>query len=323
LPTCTLTLGQYAWRLSVLASQVARVPNWPVQRSVAGSRLFHATEHLLPRLTLPTVLSVHDLIFERYPQHHKVTNRAFLRVGMPLFVSAASHIIAVSRHTAHDLATLYNVADNKITVIYEGVDAAFKPAPSATTQAIRARYSPGRPYFLMVGTLEPRKNHRLALEALAQMKAAGYRHRLLVAGGEGWLFAPISAAVEKLGLTGDVTFTGYVPGEELPALYTGATALLLPSQYEGFGLPLLEAMACGAPVICSRVSSLPELAGDAALMIEADDAIGLSAAMRQVVDQPELAATLRQRGFANVARFTWETCARQTADLYCAVANKT
>src|SRR5690606_7691803 len=115
---------------------------------------------------------------------------------------------------------------------------------------------------------EPRKNHRLALAALAQLKAQGYPHRLLIGGGKGWLFEPIAAEVERLGVAGDVTFTGYVPDEDLPGLYSGATALLMPSYYEGFGFPLLEAMACGTPVVCSRASSLPELAGDAALLID-------------------------------------------------------
>jgi glycosyltransferase involved in cell wall biosynthesis len=123
-----------------------------------------------------------------------------------------------------------------------------------------------------------------------------------------------------MGLANDVTFAGYVPAEELPALYSAATALLMPSQYEGFGFPLLEAMACGAPVIGSRASSLPELAGDAALLIDPNDAIGLAAAIRQLIDQPELAASLRQRGLIQANNFTWEATARQTAQLYQEVA---
>src|SRR5690606_29685970 len=151
-----------------------------------------------------------------------------------------------------------------------------------------------------------RKNHRLALTALAQLKAQGYPHRLLIAGGEGWLFEPVTETVTALGLESDVTFTGYVPGKDLPALYSAAEALLLPSQYEGFGLPLLEAMACGAPVVSSNASSLPELAGDAALLIDPADAGALAAATRQIIDQPELAATLRRRGIAQARQFTWE-----------------
>ncbi|MCC6458487.1 MAG: glycosyltransferase family 4 protein [Caldilineaceae bacterium] len=319
-PSQTLALGQYAWRLSILASQLARTTYFPLQRRLTGSSLYHATEHLLPRLTIPTVMTVHDLIFERYPQHHKLTNRAFLRVGMPLFVRSATRIIAVSHHTAHDLNTLYHVPAAKMEIIHEGVDAEFQPAAPDDIAAIRARYSPDRPYLLMVGTLEPRKNHRLALTALAQLKAQGYPHRLLIAGGKGWLFGPITDAVTAMGLTNDVIFTGYVPGEDLPALYSGADCVLLPSQYEGFGLPLLEAMACGAPVVASSASSLPELAGDAALLIHPDDGAALAAAIRQILDQPEFASTLRARGLAQARRFTWEAAARQTAQLYLEMA---
>jgi glycosyltransferase involved in cell wall biosynthesis len=316
LPTQTLTLGQYAWRLSVLASQISHIPYAPLRPVVAHAALYHATEHLLPRLTLPTVMTVHDLIFERYPQHHKVTNRLFLRVGMRLFVRAATQIVAVSQHTAHDLMTLYGVPQTKIVTIHEGVDNVFQPASPAQVAEVRARYSPDRPYLLMVGTLEPRKNHRLALLALAQLKAAGYPHRLLIVGGKGWLFTPISALVEGLELGDRVTFTGYAPAADLPALYSAADALLLPSLYEGFGFPLLEAMCCGAPVVCSRASSLPELAGDAALLIDPADVDGLVAAIQQILDRPALAADLRKRGFARARQFTWEATARRTADLY-------
>ena len=322
IPTRTLSLGQYAWRLSVLASQVSHLPYFPLRPILSDTSLYHATEHLLPRLSQPTVMTVHDLIFERYPQHHKVTNRAFLRLGMPLFVRAATHIIAVSRHTAHDLSAIYNVPTAKMTVIYEGVDAEFQPATPAQVAAIRARYSPDRPYLLMLGTLEPRKNHRLALTALAQLKAQGYPHRLIIGGGKGWLFEPISQLVESMGLTNDLLFAGYVPAADLPGLYSGADALLLPSQYEGFGLPLLEAMACGAPVVSSNASSLPELAGDAALLIDPDDAEGFTAAIRQLIDQPNLASILRQRGLLQARKFTWQAAARQTAELYTKIARR-
>lgn len=320
LPAQPMRLGQYAWRLSVLASQLAHLPYFPLQRRLRNTFLYHATEHLLPKVNIPTIMTVHDLIFERYPQHHKITNRAFLRMGMPLFVRAATHIIAVSRHTANDLTSLYDVPTTKMTVIYEGVDDEFQPASAEQIATIRARYSADRPFLLMVGTLEPRKNHLLSLKALAQLKAKGYPHRLLIAGGKGWLFEPIAAEVNAMGLTNDVIFTGYVPGEDLPGLYSAATCLLLPSQYEGFGLPLLEAMACGAPVVSSNASSLPELAGDAAMLVSPDDEAAFISVIRRIIDQPELAATLRERGFEQAGKFSWQATAEQTAQLYRHVA---
>lgn len=331
-PTYTLPLGQYAWRLSVLASQVARIPYQPLTRiltrvqaaagSTGGPCIYHAAEHLLPYLPGPTVLTVHDLIFERYPQHHTRLNTLFLRTGMPLFVRSATAIIAVSQHTVHDLVELYGVAPGKIHIIYEGIDARFAPATPDRVATVRARYSSDRPYLLMVGTLEPRKNHVTALHALARLKAAGHPHRLLVVGGKGWLFEPVQALVEELGLSPDVVFCGYVPDVDLPPLYTGAACVLAPSLYEGFGFPVLEAMACAAPVVCSNVSSLPEVAGDAALLIAPEDDEALANAVALVLTQPALAAAMRDRGLTNARQFQWETCAAQTAALYVELAER-
>jgi len=319
-PARTLPLGQYAWRLSILASQLSRRPFYE-QRLPAG-QLYHATEHLLPYLRRPTVLTVHDLIFERYPQHHKWTNRLFLTVGMRLFVCAADTIIAVSQQTKRDLIDLYQTPAAKITVIYQGIDANFAPAMATEVQRVRERHTlrtPDgmlRPYLLMVGTLEPRKNHVTAMRALVRLKAAGFPHCLVVVGGEGWLFAPVQAQVAALGLEQDVHFTGYLPATDLTALYSGAAAVLQPALYEGFGFPVLEAMACGAPVICSNVSSLPEAAGDAALLVPPTDDEALAAAIQRLALVPTLATELRQKGAARAATFRWERCAAETVALY-------
>jgi glycosyltransferase involved in cell wall biosynthesis len=317
-PVDALRMGQIAWRLSVLASQLAHQPYRPIARITGANPplLYHATEHLLPNLPTPTVLTVHDLIFERYPEHHTRRNVWFLKMGMRLFTRAATALIAVSQHTRRDLLELYGVAPEKVHVIYEGIDSAFRPAPAGETARLAARYSPDRPYLLMVGTLEPRKNHAVALRALARLKQAGLPHRLVIAGGRGWLFAPIQRLVNELGLTDDVVFAGYVSGEALPALYTGAVCVLLPSLYEGFGFPVLEAMACAAPVVCSTASSLPEVAGGAALLTPPHDDETLAAAVRLIVSQPALAAEMRRRGVAQAARFRWESTAAATADLY-------
>lgn len=317
-------MGQYAWRLSVLASQLVHQPDYE-QRFPPGA-LYHATEHLLPRLRRPTVLTVHDLIFERYPQHHKLTNRLFLAVGMRLFVRAAAAIIAVSEQTKRDLIELYGTPAAKIQVIYQGIDPSFAPASPAAIAHAKATYSlptadgTARPYLLMVGTLEPRKNHLTAMRALRQLKAAGLPHCLVIAGGEGWLFAPIREAVAQLGLQADVHFTGYVPAADLPALYGGAACVLQPSLYEGFGFPVLEAMACGAPVVCSNVSSLPEAAGDGALLVPPLDEHALATAITQIIHQPALAQQLCSAGLRQASRFRWHYCAAETVALYHQVA---
>jgi glycosyltransferase involved in cell wall biosynthesis len=321
-PTYTLPMGQYAWRMSVLASQIARIPYWPLEQfaaSACGGQsvcIYHAAEHLLPRLAIPTVLTVHDLIFERYPQHHTRLNTLYLRAGMPLFVRAATAIIAVSHHTKRDLIELYGVEPAKIHVVHEGVDGRFQPASADDVARVRSQYSPDRPYLLMVGTLEPRKNHAAALRALARLKAAGLPHRLLIAGGKGWLFEPIRALVDQLGLNGDVVFLGYAPDADLPPLYTGAASVICPSLYEGFGFPVLEAMACATPVVCSNVSSLPEVAGGAALLVAPEDDQALADAVHLVLTQPDLANAMRRLGFANASRFRWENCAQETGEVY-------
>jgi glycosyltransferase involved in cell wall biosynthesis len=310
----SLPMGQYGWRLSVLASQLLRRPSF--EKRLPPGRIYHATEHLLPRLNRRSVLTVHDLIFERYPQHHTWKNRFFLKLGMPLFVRAADAIIAVSRHTKRDIIELYGAPAQKIHVIYEGIDERFSPVDAAGVEAVRQKYTIERPYLLMVGTLEPRKNHVAALHALARLKADGFPHCLVIAGGHGWLFDPIQSLVGELQLTPDVIFTGRVPDEDLPALYSGADSFLMPSLYEGFGFPVLEAMACGTPVVCSNVSSLPEVAGDAALLVDPEHEDALAQAVGRVLADPELSAQLRCSGEVQAARFRWIDCAEATVALY-------
>jgi len=323
-PVRTLERGQYAWRLGALASQLVRWPRF--DRAILGSQhprpLYHATEHLLPRLPGPTVMTVHDLIFERYPEHHTRTNRAFLKLAMPLFVRAADRIIAVSEHTKCDLIELYHTPVEKITVIYEGVDPRFRPAPANEIARVKAVYSPNRPYLLMVGTLEPRKNHATAARTLARLKAMGFPHRLLVVGGQGWLFDQVQAAVEEAGVANDVTFAGYVPAADLPPLYSGAACALMPSLYEGFGFPVLEAMACGAPVVCSNASSLPEVAGGAALLVPSTDDEALAGAVARVLREPGLAAGMREQGLAQARKFRWARCAGETVGVYVETAER-
>ncbi|MEZ4657957.1 MAG: glycosyltransferase family 1 protein [Caldilineaceae bacterium] len=277
--------------------------------SPSSPSLYHATEHLLPYTRRPTVLTVHDLIFERIPEHHTLRNRLFLRLAMPRFVKAANAIIAVSWQTKRDLIQLYNAPSEKIHVIYEGIDARFQPAALEEIARVKALHSPQRPYLLMVGTLEPRKNHATAIRALARLKQRGSPHQLLIVGGLGWMFEPVHKLLDELRLHDDVHFTGYVPNEDLPALYSGADAVLLPSLYEGFGFTVLEAMACGAPVICSNVSSLPEVAGNAALMTPPEDDEALAAAIQRLLAEPGLADDLRQKGAERAALFRWERCA--------------
>ena len=318
IPARAFPLGQYPWRLGVLACQLLRAP--VVDRRLGAADIYHATEHLLPWTARPSVMTVHDLIFERYPQHHTLANRTFLRVAMPLFVRRAGAIIAVSRHTKRDLLELYRTSPHKVHVIEEGIEARFRPVETEEVRLAMEKHAIRKPYLLMVGTLEPRKNHALAFEALARLKAAGWPHSLVVAGSRGWLFDSVQSNVERLQLETDVIFTGRVPDADLPALYSGADCLLMPSLYEGFGIPVLEAMACGTPVVCSKASSLPEVAGPAARYIESLTDEGLAEAVLDVLQNPQTAEQMRTEGLNRAARFSWRDAARQTVEVYNAAA---
>ena len=314
IPTRAFPLGQYPWRLGVLACQLLRAP--VVDRRLGAGGIYHATEHLLPWTARPSVMTVHDLIFERYPQHHTLANRSFLRVAMPLFVRRADAIIAVSRHTQQDLLELYGTPTQKVFVVEEGIEGRFRPALEEEIRQVKEKHGIRRPYLLMVGTLEPRKNHQLAFEALARLKAGGFSHCLVVAGGGGWLFDDVQRKVDQLQLAADVLFAGRVPEEDLPALYSGADCFLMPSLYEGFGIPVLEAMACGTPVVCSKASSLPEVASTAARYIELMTGEALANTVRQVLSNPETSEQMRTEGLRQAARFCWRVAAVQTVNVY-------
>ncbi len=312
-PHATRPMGQYAWRLSALAHHYLRSRRY--ERLLPATDLYHATEHLLPCLSRRTVLTVHDLIFRHLPRAHTWKNRAFLNAAMPLFTRRADAIIAVSPQTKRDLVAVYRVNPDKITVIPEGVAERFQPVPSDNPESrrLRARYGA---YLLMVGTLEPRKNHAATLRAMAQLRAQGHDVKLVVAGGAGWKFSSVRALVTQLNLTSQVDFAGYVPDALLPALYSNALALIQPSLYEGFGFPVLEAMACGAPVVVSNRSSLPELAAGNALVADPDDVPALAQAILRLVTQPALRQELQSKGLRHARQFTWRETSRRTADLY-------
>jgi glycosyltransferase involved in cell wall biosynthesis len=284
-----------------------------------GVDVFHATEHLLPRLRrVRSVFTLHDLIFQFDPGSHKPLNLAFLRTMVPRFLRAADAVIAVSESTRRDAVRLYRVPSDKIRVIYEGVDSRFRllSRPEALT-AVRRRYNLPDRFVLHVGTIEPRKNLPLLFDALKAL--ADERCALVVAGKVGWRTGPIFERLRKLGLNDRVRFIGFVPDDDLPALFNAASLVAMPSKYEGFGLPVLEAMACGTPAIASNTSSLPEVGGDAALYAAPDDVAAWVESIRRVLGDASLRASLREKGLRQAARFRWDAAARQTADVYAAV----
>ncbi|MDX2141054.1 MAG: glycosyltransferase family 1 protein [Chloroflexota bacterium] len=282
--------------------------------------LYHATDFTLPP-TLPgtrTLLTVHDLSFVRVPETASPRLKAYLDVVVPRSCRRADHILADSQATKDDLVELYQLPSDKITVLLSGVDARFQHvADRQMRAAVREKYKLGQqPYIFAIGTVQPRKNYSRLIEALAQLRERGQDLMLVIAGGKGWLEDPIYQTLDTLRLRDQVRFIGFADDADLPALYSEARCLAFPSLYEGFGLPILEAMACGTPVITSNVSSMPEAAGDAALLVSPTDVNAITAALAQVLSNDNLRQSLVERGYRQATRFTWDTSARQLQSVY-------
>ncbi len=262
----------------------------------------------------PAVVTIHDLSFIRFPDLFQPAKRLYLTVMTRLSAQHARRLIAVSAHTAAESVRLLNIPRERIDVIYHGVDPAFRPLPDGEVAAFRQRLGLPKHFVLCVGTLEPRKNHTRLAEAFARIRDG--QVKLVIVGGKGWLYDELLARVETLGLSSDVIFPGYITNEELPLWYNAAAVFAYPSLYEGFGMPVTEAQACGTPVLTSNVSSLPEAAGDAALMVDPFNVEAIAAGLNQLLTDEQLRQELRKRGLAHAGRFTWARTAQETAQAY-------
>jgi glycosyltransferase involved in cell wall biosynthesis len=273
--------------------------------------------HVLP-LVHPqsSVVTVHDLGYLYYPEAHPLLDRLYLDLSTRYNARVASRVIAVSQATKDDLIQHYGIEPDKITVVYSGHDETMQPVEDeATIEKVKARYGIRGDYILYVGTLQPRKNLERLLEAYAIVRKQAQRDEtpcLVIAGRKGWLYNQIFQHIVRLDLESKVIFPGYVPQDDLPALLSGACLFVFPSLYEGFGLPVLEAMACGTPVLCSNASSLPEVAGEAALLVDPIDVKSMAEAMNCLLQDEGLRTQLVERGFQQVRRFSWDRCARET-----------
>ena len=285
----------------------------PVEWLGGPADLYHASDFVLPPVQRArSLLTVHDLSFMTVPDCADAGLRAYLSRVVPRSVVRASHVLADSASTRRDLIDLLGVPEEKVTVVYPGVETRFKPQQDPAVLAqVRRRYGLGEgPIILGVGTLEPRKNWPALIRAWTQLRQTSrLPHRLVIAGGKGWLVEGIFAAAQASPLRDDIVFTGFVDDADLPALYATADVFAFPSRYEGFGIPVVEAMACGTPVVCADNSSLPEAAGDAAMLVPADDDAALAAAMQRLIEDQALRATLQAAGLAHAQQFTWQAAA--------------
>lgn len=311
LPLLAYARSNKAWRAQVALAHLLRLS----QRRLAGAPdVFIASDFVLPYLPgTRTVFILHDLTFALLPQTHSLLNRVYLQWMTPRFLRAAAHIVAVSESTRADALRLYGLAPERVHVVYGAAGPEFAPVTEASAlAAVRRRYDLPPRFILFVGTLEPRKNLVTLLKAFtaAQLPEVA----LVLAGRAGWRTAALRRQLAEAGP--QVRALGFVPDEDLPALYSLAEAFAFPSLYEGFGLPVLEAMACGAPVLCSEVASLPEVAGDAARLLPPTDARAWAEALQRITTDPALRAELRARGLAQAQRFSWARAARQFRQLY-------
>ncbi len=295
--------------------QRLRVP-LPADLFTGPLDLFHSPDYVLPPLRGgKRVLTIHDLSFLRYPEGADPRLRWYLPKAVPRSIAQADLVLADSRNTGNDLTELLGVESSSVEVLYPGVEERFHPLDEGSLVPLKARYSLGFPFILTVGTLEPRKNHVGLLQAYSLLKGR-YPHRLVIAGGKGWLYEPIFQEVERLSLEERVIFLGYVPEGDLPALYNLADLFVFPSFYEGFGLPSLEAMACGTPVVTSNTSSLPEVVGDGALLVSPQEVEALTDAMERALGDPSLRKELRSKGLERAKRFRWDEAAKQLLAIY-------
>ncbi|MGQ9503096.1 MAG: glycosyltransferase family 4 protein [Anaerolineae bacterium] len=291
----------------------------PVELLAGRADLFHGPSFTLPPALMPCVLTVHDLSFLRYPQGAHPPLLRWLRRAVPRSVRRARHILADSDNTRKDLIELMHVPPERITVIGAGIEEHFRRVEDRTyLEAVRERYQLPEHFILGVSTLEPRKNFT-GLIAAFNILAARPEHTqldLVIAGGKGWNYEPIFAAAEGSPFCDRIHFIGFVEDKDLPALYSLASAFVFPSHYEGFGIPVLEAMACGTPVVCANNSSLPEIVGDAALMVDSVNPLEIAEALGRVLTDATLRQEIVQRGYVQSRRFTWQAAAQRLLEVY-------
>lgn len=280
----------------------------------------HAPVNVTPLVTgVPRVVTIHDLAFHLYPEQYPGAKQRYLRLMTRLSVQRAARVIAISESTRQDILRLYDCAPERVVVVPNGVSDAYQPLPADAVAAFRQAQGLPEHFILFLGTLQPRKNLDALLRAYARV-ADTVGWPLVVVGADGWDFQPVYRTAQELGIAEQVRFAGFAPQETLPLWYNAASMLVYPSLYEGFGLPLLESMACGTPVIAANTSSLPEVVGQAGLLIAPRDIEGLARAIQTLARDGGLRQELAERGLRRAAGYSWRATAQQTLEVYRDVA---
>ena len=306
LPERWLTIGWHRFYLPI-----------PVEWFAGSIDLFHSPNFILPPVhRAKKLLTVHDLSFIRHPQGAVSSLRRWLMQVVPRSLNRADHILADSASTKQDLIEIFNISLEDITVVGAGVEERFRPITEEPILAmVRRRYGLPEKFILGLGMLEPRKNFTGLIQAYSESPVRE-THHLVIAGGKGWLYDDIFAAAAASPVADFIHLIGFVADDDLPALYSLADVFAYPSHYEGFGIPVIEAMACGAPVVCANNSSLPEVAGQAALQVTATDISALSEALHRLTVDASLRERAIQEGFRQAQKFTWSEAARRLLEVY-------
>jgi len=263
-----------------------------------------------------TILTIHDITPFLMPDYHTKYRNLYMKVFLPRNVRSATHIISVSKATKYDLIKKFAIPGEKISVIYEAADKIYHQVKEEEKQRIRNTYKLKKPYILFIGTLEPRKNIPTLIQAFSNLIKRVPGYELVIAGRKGWNYQEIFMTVQRYSLHKSVRFIDYIPHLDLPALYCSAELFVYPSWYEGFGLPPLEAMQCGIPVIVSDRGSLPEVVGPGGCMVKPDDPSSLAEAMEAFLKDSSLKKEQISYNLYRTKQFSWEKCARETISVY-------
>jgi glycosyltransferase involved in cell wall biosynthesis len=304
------------------ATPYARIPfAMPWKANHDRLDVFHAQFIVPPFLKCRTVTTIPDIAFEHYPEFFPAYHVAWSRRLVPWSARRADHVITVSQYSKSDLVNLYNVDPEKITVTYEAAEEDYYPRDrERAREYIAERYRLERPFVLYVGRIQARKNLIRLVEAFRQVRRAGFEYDLVLVGKSEWNNEPVAARIVELGLSRNVVITGYVPQEDLPWFYNAADVFAYPSFFEGFGLPVMEAMACGTPVITSAGSSLEEIAGGAALIVDPRDLNSIKVALERLLGDKTLRRDLGHAGIGRSSKFEPNRTALETLSVYRHVA---
>ncbi len=310
--------GRFVPKRLIPSSRWLRIPfTIPLRARHDKLDLFHAQFIIPPFLKCKTVTTIPDIAYEHWPQSFPLHQRAWLTVLVRESARRADHIITVSEYSKRDLIQTYGVSHEKITVTYEGAGDAFIPLErEKAKEAVARKYGISGEFILYVGRLQARKNLMRLVDAYALVHKAGFPHKLVLAGKMDSMFQPVLSRLRDLKLEKDVHLPGYVEALDLPSMYNAAEVFVYPSLFEGFGLPVVEAMACGTPVVTSRGSSLEEVAGDAAVLVDPLDEKSIAGSLMRILADPELRKRLSHSGVTRSRQFSFRNAAHQTVEVY-------